>query len=185
MELAYLLGFKDNLDEIEYWIDLLNKGCEWLWNDSIGSYCARDIKSGAFSNATTNASMLSFFAGAGSKIQKSSMINHCHRILDSCKYGMPSWDPQHEEFESKRYWRGPVWLVMNHMIATGLQESGQNALAQRVRHDTYSLVENNGMAEYFDPFDGTGLGGTDFSWTAAIYLNQCNDEVAEILDTIQ
>ena len=38
------------------------------------------------------------------------------------------------------------------------------------------------MAEYFDPLDGTGLGGIDFSWTAAIYLNQCNGEVAEILN---
>ena len=36
-----------------------------------------------------------------------------------------------------------------------------------------------------DPLDGTGLGGMNFSWTAAIYLNQCNHEVANILDTIQ
>ena len=185
LELAQLLHFTDELNEIEDWIALLNKGCDWLWNDSIGSYCARDIKSGTFSNATTNASMLSFFAGAGSKIQKEGMTHHCNRILSSCSYGMPSWDPQHEEFESKRYWRGPVWLVMNHMIAIGLQDSGESGLAERVRNDTYRLVENNGMAEYFDPLDGTGLGGINFSWTAAIYLNQCNDEVANILDTTQ
>ena len=129
--------------------------------------------------------MLSFFAGAGSKAQKESMAHHCNRILSACSYGMPSWDPQHEEFESKRYWRGPVWLVMNHMIAIGLEDSGESGLAERVRNDTYRLVENNGMAEYFDPLDGTGLGGMNFSWTAAIYLNQCNDEVANTLDTTQ
>ena len=32
----------------------------------------------------------------------------------------------------------------------------------RIRNDTYSLVENHGMAEYFDPLEGTGLGGMDF-----------------------
>ena len=74
---------------------------------------------------------------------------------------------------------------MNHMIAIGLQDSGESGLAERIRNDTYRLVENNGMAEYFDPLDGTGLGGMNFSWTAAIYLNQCNDEVANILDTTQ
>jgi hypothetical protein len=36
------------------------------------------------------------------------------------------------------------------------------------------------MAEYFDPLDGTGLGGMDFSWTAAIYLDLCSDEVAAL-----
>ena len=138
-ELAQLLDFTDELNEIKDWIELLNKG----------------------------------------------MTHHCNRILSACSYGMPSWDPQHEEFESKRYWRGPVWLVMNHMIAIGLQDSGESSLAERVRNDTYRLVENNGMAEYFDPLDGTGLGGMNFSWTAAIYLNQCNDEVANTLDTTQ
>ena len=181
LELAHLLQLNDQIDEIECWIERLQLGCDWLWNESIGSYCARDIKTGIFSDATTNASMLSFFAGAGSKEQMQSMAEHCHRILSACNYGMPSWDPHHTEFESKRYWRGPVWLVMNHMIAIGLKDSGEDALAERIRNDTYSLVENHGMAEYFDPLEGTGLGGMDFSWTAAIYLNLCNGEVTQIL----
>ena len=37
------------------------------------------------------------------------------------------------------------------------------------------------MAEYFDPIDGTGLGGMDFSWTAAIYLDQSRDGVAALM----
>ena len=61
------------------------------------------------------------------------------------------------------------------------KRSGEDALAERIRNDTYSLVENHGMAEYFDPLEGTGLGGMDFSWTAAIYLNLCNGEVTQII----
>ena len=37
------------------------------------------------------------------------------------------------------------------------------------------------MAEYFDPRDGDGLGGMDFSWTAAIYLDLNKTEVAASL----
>ena len=178
LELAHLLDMDEPIDEIRGWIDRLTAGCDWLWNDDIGGYCARDIRSGAFSNAITNASMLSFFAGAGSPDQRASMVAHCRRILDSCRYGMPSWDPEHRDFEPKRYWRGPVWAVMNHMIVAGLVDAGESELASRISSDTRNLIEAYGMAEYFDPLDGTGLGGMDFSWTAAIYLDLCRDEFA-------
>ena len=177
LELAYLLDMDEPIDEIRGWIDLLTLGCDRLWNDDIGGYCARDIRSGAFSDAITNASMLSFFAGVGLPDQRASMLAHCRRILDACRYGMPSWDPEHGDFEPKRYWRGPVWAVMNHMIVTGLVDAGESELASRISSDTRNLVEAHGMAEYFDPLDGAGLGGMDFSWTAAIYLDLCRDEV--------
>ena len=116
LELARLLDMDQAFDEIREWIDRLTTGCDWLWNDSIGGYCARDVRSGTFSNAITNASMLCFYGGAGSGEQRASMAAHCRRILDACQYGMPSWDPEHADFESRRYWRGPVWAIMNHMI---------------------------------------------------------------------
>ncbi len=185
-ELAHLLDMDEPIDEIRGWIDRLTTGCDWLWNDDIGGYCARDIRSGDFSNAITNASMLSFFAGVGSSDQRASMVAHCRRILDACRYGMPSWDPEDRNFEPKRYWRGPVWAVMNHMIVAGLVDAGESELASRISSDTRHLVEAHGMAEYFDPLDGTGLGGMDFSWTAAIYLDLCRDEVAPLqIDNIE
>jgi len=64
------------------------------------------------------------------------------------------------------------------MITIGLADAGEDELANRIQSDTRQLVELNGMAEYFDPMDGTGLGGMDFSWTAAIYLDQSRDGVA-------
>ena len=32
------------------------------------------------------------------------------------------------------------------------------------------MIENNGFFEYFDPYEGRGYGGDNFSWTAAVYL---------------
>ena len=99
------------------------------------------------------------------------MEGHCRRILNASAFGMPSWDPEHEAFESKRYWRGPVWAIMNHMVISGLEDASLADLAARVRIDTINLIDKQGMAEYFDPRDGDGLGGMDFSWTAAVYLD--------------
>ena len=36
------------------------------------------------------------------------------------------------------------------------------------------------MARYFDSLDGAGLGGMDFSWTAAIFLDLYRYEVAPL-----
>ena len=67
---------------------------------------------------------------------------------------------------------------MNHMIISGLEDAGLADLAARVRIDTINLIDEQGMAEYFDPRDGDGLGGMDFSWTAAVYLDLNKTEMA-------
>ena len=56
------------------------------------------------------------------------------------------------------------------MIATGLAESGEPELAESIRTDTRTLIQNQGFAEYFSAIDGQGCGGDSFSWTAAIWL---------------
>ena len=169
------------VDEIESWVTRVERGSDWLWNDEVGGYCARDLRTNQFSDAITNASTLCFFADVGTAEQRASMAAHCQRILDASIYGMPSWDPEHPAFESQRYWRGPVWAMMNHMIIIGLKDAGYADLAERVRSDTIRLIDEKGMAEYFDPQDGSGLGGMDFSWTAAIYLDLNQEHVAAVL----
>jgi alpha,alpha-trehalase len=69
-----------------------------------------------------------------------------------------------------RYWRGPIWAVVNWMIADGFAQSAQADAAARIRADMLTLIETAGFSEYFDPKDGNGAGGGAFSWTAAIYL---------------
>jgi alpha,alpha-trehalase len=83
---------------------------------------------------------------------------------------VPSTDPSFDGFEPKRYWRGPIWAVVNWMIADGFRAVGNAALADRIRDDTVALIETGGPSEYFDPTTEAGIGGADFSWTASIYL---------------
>lgn len=170
LHLAELFEFADHRQQIDHWIGRSVGGCQRLWNDAVGAYCARDLRTGQFSNAMTNVSMLAFYAGAGRPEQRAKLVRHANHILDRCRYGFPSWDPRDEKFESKRYWRGPVWAMANYMIVQGLTECGELGLAERIRSDTLKLIEKSGFFEYFDPMTGAGHGGTDFTWTAAIYL---------------
>jgi glycogen debranching enzyme len=98
------------------------------------------------------------------------MRAHFDRIGKLVDYLMPSLDPADPGFQMIRYWRGPVWAVVNYMIGTGLGEAGDAERSAKVRRDTLALIERNGFYEAFSPIDGTGSGGDDFSWTAAIWL---------------
>jgi glycogen debranching enzyme len=83
---------------------------------------------------------------------------------------VPTHDPADPAFERRRYWRGPVWPVVNALVARGLRDSGRLDAAERLRSQTATLVREGGFAEYFDPIDGTACGGHDFTWTAAVWL---------------
>ena len=99
------------------------------------------------------------------------LVQRLESWLAPVAYGVPSFEPGRPEFEPQRYWRGPVWLIMNWMLIDGLRRSGRADLATRLRHDSLALVERMGFAEYFNPLTGESLGGSAFSWTAAIYLH--------------
>ena len=75
----------------------------------------------------------------------------------------PTW-------ESRRYWRGPVWIIMNWFIIEGLQRYGFNELADVILRDTIGLMEAGGFREYYDARDGSGCGSTEFSWSAALAI---------------
>jgi len=98
------------------------------------------------------------------------MLAHFDRIASKVRYMVPSLDPDDPGFQMIRYWRGPVWAVVNWMIGTGLAEAGHAAPAERIRGDTRAMMDQTGFFEAYSPIDGSGSGGDDFSWTAAIRL---------------
>ena len=86
------------------------------------------------------------------------------------RFLVPSHDPRDDRFDVKRYWRGPVWLVCNYLIADGLAAAGESAVAGQIIEHSLVLITQSGFAEYYDPNDGSPLGGGRFSWTAAMVL---------------
>lgn len=161
------LGRELGLDttEMPAEIALLEEGAQTLWNPEIRSYDGRDTQTREWAGCITNASFLCWYAGLPSEDQAA----HLERVLSLAPFGVPSLDPADPRFDSKRYWRGPVWGMMNLMIGTGLAEHG-NPLGETVRGKTADLIRQFGFAEYFDPTDGSPAGGSTFTWTAAVWL---------------
>jgi len=156
----------DPTGEIDTWIAAQEAGAERLWNPEIASYDCFDTRAGRFAGCISNASFLDWYAGVGGD----RMLAHLDRIAALTRYQVPSHDPASPMFEPKRYWRGPVWAMMNLLIAIGLTEAGHTGRAAALREKTAEMIEQNGFAEYFDPRDGTPAGGKLFTWTAAVWL---------------
>lgn len=164
--LALAERFGKPTGEIAGWIAAMEAGSERLWNDEISSYDTLDIRSGRHSGVISNASFLNWYAGVGGD----RMLPHLTRIAGLTRYFLPSTDPAHPAYEPRRYWRGPVWAMLNMLIARGLAETGHDDWAVKLTENSREMIAQNGFAEYFDPRDGTPAGGRNFTWTAAVWL---------------
>lgn len=170
LALANSLSRDAEADELRDMISKAERGIDWLWDDTRHCWCSRDRLTGQSSGLVTSASFLSFYAGLADPAKDAAMLTHFERIAARVPHVMPSLDPDDPGFQMVRYWRGPVWAVVNYMIGVGLAECGYDTQAERVCRDTAELIRRNGFYEAFSPVDGTGSGGNDFSWTAAIWL---------------
>lgn len=160
-------------EELRGRIALSERGMDWLWNSEAGAYCSRDVTTGQSSGLVTNASFLAFYADVGSASQRASLIAALERLTHSARYLLPSLEAGSRAYDHRRYWRGPVWLVVSYMAATGLAEQGETGWAERIREDSARLIEQSGFYESFSPETGEGSGGAGFSWTAAMWLAWC------------
>lgn len=169
-ELAKILGETEAVEELDAFIAAGEQASEYFWNDSVGAFTARDTASGKFSDGFSSASALCFYAGAGTHKQRERTMENIKRMAAKVSYMLPSWDPDCSTFEPQRYWCGPVWPQMNYMISKGLEECGHQGYAMRIRSDLSRLISEHGFRECFNPLEGDGCLGTDFSWTAALWL---------------
>lgn len=162
-EMGRILG--RDVSSIENDVERLKQGAETLWNESLGSYDSRDTLSGEWSYSISNASFLCWYGG----LEAPEMKPVLERVMTGIEYGVPSYDPHGEKFDAKRYWRGPVWGVVNMLIGMGMDDFGMPE-GPALRKATADLIKKHGFSEYFDPRDGSPAGGKDFTWTAAVWL---------------
>jgi glycogen debranching enzyme len=168
LALARRFGTPAEQAEIAARLDLTAAAIDRLWNTGAGIYQSRDLIAGTHIDARTSAGLLPLWAGIADD-RLAALGATLRRWSERARFLVPSTAPDDARFEPRRYWRGPIWGMMNMMIGEGLAEAGEHALARRIKRDTAAMV-SQGFREYFDPLTGEGLGGGHFSWTAAITL---------------
>jgi len=174
--LAEQLGESAAAGQLEQWIARAEVGAARLWQEPLGGYAALDLKTGKHASALCSVGFLAFYAGLTE--HGDALARNLERFRARTKFAVASFDPDDPRFDPIRYWRGPVWAVINFMIGQGLADQGQTDLAAVVRRDTADLIGGAGFGEYFDPVSGRSAGGGAFTWTAAVWLAWSLSEVS-------
>ncbi|MFC0594752.1 trehalase family glycosidase [Thermus composti] len=166
--LAVLLG--EDPGDLEEWILRGEVGLEALWDRERGFYFSLDLVAGERIPVKTSAGFLPLYAGTPHAGRAGFLAEEIRRWGEKVAYLLPSADPESPAFEPKRYWRGPIWINVNYLVAEGLKDYGFLSLAERLKADALALMEREGFREYYDPLTGQGRGGEAFSWSAALAL---------------
>ena len=165
--IADLLG--EPRDAIDGWRAATTAAYPQLWDPTQGRYAARDARTG---RPLPHAG----FAGLAALWGRLAPTSVADAFADDLRaadgrYRHPTVDPDAAPFQPRRYWRGPVWIVVNWMLADGFAAYGHDDVATRLRDDALALVARRGFFEHYDPGDGTPGGAAGFSWSAALTLD--------------
>jgi neutral trehalase len=141
-----------------------------LWDDEAGWFRSYDVKRGGSLGPLTATGLVALFAGDVEPSRVDRMLARVDAWSDQVACMVVTCDPSAHEFEAARYWRGPVWVLVNWLVAEGLALAGRGDRAESLRRSTLALVEREGFSEYYDAVTGAGIGGQSFSWSAALTL---------------
>ena len=68
----------------------------------------------------------------------------------------------------RRYWRGPTWVNAAWLLWLGMVRLGYVEPATDLVSRLAGAIEVERLREYYNPFDGRGMGAVDFAWSALI-----------------
>ena len=148
---------------------------EELWDESYSIYFSRDFISNKLLKQPTVSSLLPLYSGVIDPKRAKILVKIMQ--TDSAfwlKYPVPSVPRNNRDFKPNNYWQGPTWVNTNWLLIDGLKRLGFRQEASALTSHTLDMVRKSGIWEYYNPKDGTGLGSSDFSWTASLTLDLLN-----------
>tara|TARA_R110002111_G_scaffold225896_2_gene287622 strand:- start:433 stop:1743 length:1311 start_codon:yes stop_codon:yes gene_type:complete len=180
IELYKLIGNnEEKVSQLQTWknksISTFN---EKLFDEELGAYIHYDLRHEKPLRYVSSSSFSPLFANIPTQERAEALVQTMmDKFGNEDQYLCASFDPTHERFNPKKYWRGPVWINLNWMLYNGLKQYGFNDIAERVKQDTIAIIKKNGFYEYFDSridmhVNGkAGYGGNNFSWSAALLID--------------
>lgn len=169
------------MNEIIKWQEMSKKSfSNKFWDNGNEMFYSFDLNEKTLIKTDVVGGLMPLFAGIPSIDQAKKLVNKIENefILNEQWFLCPSFSASSLNFDSKKYWRGPLWPNVNWLLYHGLKRYGFDELANKVKSQTMRLIEDIGFYEYFDPrpisdskMEEKGLGGHNFSWTSAIYLD--------------
>ncbi len=163
------LNYHLNIIELKNMIEKYQNGINLLWNEEIKCYSSLNYKNNKLINEITHASFMYFYAEINNRNVDKYILENFNKYIENSKYIVPSISINHDKFNSKKYWRGPIWCIINFFLYIGFIKVNKE-ISESIKNNTIQLIENDDFCEYFDPLKGKGCGCNNFSWSASIYI---------------
>jgi Trehalase len=177
-KIARVLG--DNPGPYEAWAAQTAAGLETkLWNDEMAIYLDYDLRAAEHVRARTGAGLSPLYAGVPSEERALRLVDSLSAAtvaLDGIGRAVASVPPNDERFDPARYWRGPVWPMINWVLHAGLHRYGFFEEAGQIRNAMLELARREGFWEHYNATTGRGQGTENVSWTAALVLDLLDGE---------
>jgi hypothetical protein len=178
LDLADVAGASEaDRGQLTRWLDRGHEGLARCFDAESGLCHDYDVRAGEQIRLRTFAGFAPLFAQTPDAGQRAVQL----RRLDSADFCgdprfrwrlLPSTSPAEPAFEPRKYWRGPVWPVIDWLLWRSLSQLGYSGRADELRRDSLAQIAAAGeFAEYFEPFTGQSLGSPQQSWTAAVTLD--------------
>lgn len=170
LELCRIAGQDEGIQHLEKELARTRAAVGGLWSEGRQCFLNHDLITGLAIDEVTSATVLPLFGGLADAEQAAAMSGLLNDWLAATTVGLSSTHPSSPRYESQRYWRGPVWLHVNWMIALGAADYGYPKLAEWLKNSSRDCVASSGFWEYFDADTTAGCGGDNFTWTASVAL---------------
>jgi hypothetical protein len=150
---------------------------ERLWDDSRGLFVDEALPGAVRPQALTWSSLAPLALpdlpeAIGRRLVEEHLLNPSEFLTavapPSVAASEPSYEPGGGHGLLRRYWRGPTWINSAWMVWLGMRRLGYEQEAQDLADGVIAAVAREGLREYYDPRDGTGLGAKDFAWSALV-----------------
>lgn len=150
-----------------------------LWDDDGAVYADVDVRAGRFVPARSAAGLAPLLAGVPDATRAARMVERLadSRVAVGEDFAVTSQAAGEPGFQPTRYWRGPIWPILNWVLQRGLDRYRYTAPAGQVRRAMLDLADRSGFWEHYSPVTGRGHGGADFAWTAGLTLDLLRSEL--------
>jgi hypothetical protein len=153
-----------------------------LWNDDERAYLDRDERADEWIRVRPGSSFAPLYARVLEPDRAALLVAELERFavtVPPAGSAIPSLAVDDPKFEAIRYWRGPVWPMVNWVGYHGLRRNGFDGRAAEIRTGMLDLAAREGFWEHYNPLTGNGQGGEQFAWTAGLILDLLADEEAQ------